>query len=163
MTPFEKWTVWGATIVMTLTGLALGAIEYLVTPADEWAVVNHPLQPWVLKAHILAAPVLVFGIGLMAARHILPRLRAASPRSGAAAAFVAVPMVLTGYLLQTLTHEGALALLGYLHLAAGTLFALASAAHARRKRASRVGTRSSEAAGTPSVAAAHPIRKRKVS
>ena len=149
MTRFEKWTVWGATIVMALTGFAVAYIEHFVTPVDEWAVVNHPLQPWLLKAHILAGPVLVFGIGLMAARHILPHLRNGvrhARASGSTAAYVIIPMVATGYLLQAITHARTLDILGWVHLAAGAVFTAASVAHALRARRRRAEAARSEGA-----------------
>ena len=139
MTRFEKITVYSSTIVVAATGFVYAGMKYLLDPADEWAVVNHPLQPWVLKLHILAAPVLVFAIGLIAARHILPHLRARAPRSlrsGLASALIIIPMILTGYLLQAVTTATALTILGYIHLAAGTLYALSSITHtlsARRR------------------------------
>ena len=143
MSSWEKHLIWWSTAAVALTGFVYAWMKYLLQPADEWAIVNHPLQPLVLKLHILVAPVLVFAIGLIASRHILAHLRArvrTGRRSGTSAALIVVPMILSGYLIQAVTHTGFLALLGYLHLAAGTVYAVASLAHAvaaRRQRRDR--------------------------
>lgn len=142
MTRFEKITVYSSTITVAVTGFVYAGMKYLMQPADEWAIVNHPLQPWVLKVHILAAPVMVFAIGLIAARHILPHLRARIPgmrglRTGISSALIVIPMILSGYLLQAVTTQRALTVLGYIHLAAGTLYAASAIGHAvsaRRRR-----------------------------
>lgn len=132
MTRFERLLLWWSTLVVALTGLAFAYFKYLVPPPDEFAVVNHPLQPVVLKLHIVTAPVLVFALGQIATRHIGARLRAAQPharRSGVIAALVLVPMVVTGYLLQVFTNAGLLTALAWSHLGLGTVFALAAAVH----------------------------------
>lgn len=132
MTRFERWLVWGSTAAVSLTGFVYAAMKYLMQPADEFAVVNHPLQPLVLKLHIITAPVLVFAIGMIALRHIWPHFRAGvkyARRSGIATAAVIAPMVLTGYLVQAVTHVPLLTALAWSHLALGTVFALGAAAH----------------------------------
>jgi hypothetical protein len=140
MTRFEKLLLWWSTAAVTVTGLVYAWMKYLVQPADEWAVVNHPLQPLVLKLHILVAPVLVFAVGMIATRHVVAHLRARTAqgrRSGTAAALVIVPMILSGYLIQTVTDSGWLTALGWVHLGTGVVFAAASAVHgvtARRRR-----------------------------
>jgi hypothetical protein len=137
MTRFEKVLTWSSTVAVAGTGLVYAWMKYMMVPADEWAVVNHPLQPIVLKLHILAGPFLIFAIGMLAARHILPQLRAGVRRariSGTSAALVIVPMVITGYLIQAVTHAGLLAVLGWVHLGAGVLYAIFSAAHALAAR-----------------------------
>lgn len=136
MTKLERILVWSSTAVVAATGIAYAAMKHLMRPADEWAVVNHPLQPYVLKLHILAAPVLVFAIGMIAARHILPQLRAglARRRSGLLTASVIIPLILSGYLLQAITHSAAVRILGWVHLALGIIFAAGALRHARRGR-----------------------------
>lgn len=143
MTRFERGFVWGSTAVVSATGIVYAVMKHLLNPADEFAVVNHPLQPLVLKLHIVSAPFLVFAIGLITARHIWPHLRGGmkyARRSGFTAALVVVPMVLTGYLVQAVTHVPLLTALAWSHLVLGALFALAALAHAvagRRRRAHR--------------------------
>ena len=137
----EKITVWGSTAVMTATGVALAGMEYLLEPADPFAVVNHPWQPAILKVHILSAPVLVFGIGMIFMRHIWPHFRTGlkkGRRSGIWSMLLTVPMIVTGYALQVLSSASWLDALGYVHFALGTAFGLGGAIHfvatRRRKR-----------------------------
>lgn len=143
MTRFERAFVWLSTLVVAATGIVYAIMKHLLSPVDEFAVVNHPLQPLVLKLHILTAPCLVFAIGLITTRHIWPNLRSGlrhARRSGLAAALLVVPMVLTGYLVQAVTHVPLLTALAWSHLVLGGVFALAAAGHAvatRRRRAHR--------------------------
>jgi len=140
VTRLERWTVWGSTVLVTLSGVIYAWMKYLLHPVAEFAVINHPLQPLLLKLHILTAPVLVFAIGLIATRHILPRLAARIPtgrRSGLVAALVVVPMIFTGYLIQAVTHVPLLTALGWSHLGLGLLFGTAAAAHALAARLRR--------------------------
>ena len=155
MNRFERWLLWGSTTVVSLTGFVYAWMKYLMTPEGPYAVVNHPLQPWVLKAHIVTAPLLVFAVGLVFMRHIWEQWRSGLRRGRASGLFTfltLVPMVLTGYLVQTVTHGGWLWWLAAIHLVTGTAYALGFAAHqgviqarhvlarrrARRMKASRV-------------------------
>ena len=146
MTRFERGFVWGSTVVVTATGTIYAVMKHLLSPVDEFAVVNHPLQPLVLKLHIVSAPFLVFAIGLITMRHVWPHLRSGvkyARRSGTAAALVVVPMVLTGYLVQAVTNVPLLAALAWSHLALGLVFGLAALVHAlagRRRRGVRPNT-----------------------
>ena len=161
MSSWEKHLMWWSTAAVALTGFVYAWMKYLLQPADEWAIVNHPLQPVILKLHILVAPVLVFAIGLIASRHILAHLRTRTRtgrRSGTSAALIVVPMILSGYLIQAITHNGFLTALGYLHLAAGTVYAAAAVAHAvaarRQRRARAAGSNDPAAPGFHGPAAA---------
>lgn len=134
MTPFERWAVWGSSILVTLTGLVFAWMKYLLTPADPFAVVHHPLQPLVLKLHIVTAPLLVFAVGMIALRHVWRHFRTGMPwgrRTGLTVALLFVPMVLTGYLIQAVTHQGWLAAMAWSHLGLGVVYALGLVAHQR--------------------------------
>ncbi|HSJ14421.1 MAG TPA: hypothetical protein VK939_08395 [Longimicrobiales bacterium] len=166
MTRFEKYLVWGSTAAVSVSGFGYAGVKYLLEPSDPFAIVNHPLQPWLLKAHVLTAPVFMFAIGLIAMRHIWPHFRARLPhgrRSGTAAALVLVPMVASGYLIQTVTHTGWLLALVIAHLVTGTLFALGAAAHKiatgarQRDAARRQAAAATEAAGS-NAAGDTPLR-----
>jgi hypothetical protein len=156
MTRFERWSVWSTSIATAVTGFVYLWMKYLMTPVDPWAVINHPLQPWVLKAHILVAPLLVFSVGMVALKHIWRHLRSArrtARRTGLTTALVLGPMVLSGYLIQSVTGEGVLRVLAIAHIATGTLYALGLLAHQvmvrRALRDSRGGV-----AAAPAAAAA---------
>lgn len=133
MTRFEKWAVWTTSAGTVLTGLFYTWMKYFMTTAEPWAVVNHPLQPWVLKAHILVAPLLLFAVGMVMTRHIWKHIRTGvreGRRSGLAAFLSLAPMALSGYLIQTATHAGWLRWLALAHIAFGLVYAAGLVAHA---------------------------------
>ena len=74
--------------------------------------IHHPLQPLVLKLHVLSAPVLVFALGVVYTRHVVRQWRSgrsAGRSSGVGIVSTLLPMVLSGYLIQTVS-AGELAL-----------------------------------------------------
>ncbi len=141
MTRFERWTVWSSAIATGLTGLGFMWTKYFVQPAEQWAVVNHPLEPWFLKLHIVAAPAFVFAVGLVATRHIIPHLRTKEPsgrRSGFIMVWTLLPMVVTGYLIQVVSRSGWTGPLAVTHIVTGCAFLLGIAGHrVRGKRGAR--------------------------
>ncbi|MBW3534774.1 MAG: hypothetical protein KY453_06075 [Gemmatimonadetes bacterium] len=147
MNPFQRRLVWSSSLLTGLTGLVYFWMEHFLQPVDPWAVINHPLQPWILKAHILVAPVMVFAIGLIAADHIWRHFRKrvrAGRRSGLVARAVLAPVVLSGYLIQAVTHQGWLAVMVWTHVGTGVLYLVALAAHHRFFR-----TKATRERGTP--------------
>jgi hypothetical protein len=130
------------------TGIGLFWTKYLITSDDPWAVINHPLQPWLLKAHILVVPALVFVLGLIATRHIWPHAKAGlryGLRSGIITTLVTVPMIVSGYLIQVITQPGWLTGIAIVHIATGFLFTIGFAAHRLRVRfRQRTGSRTTE-------------------
>ena len=150
MTRFERWSVWSSAIATGLTGLGFFWAKYLVESSDPWALVNHPLEPWLLKIHILVAPVFVFAVGLITIRHVLMHIRARIRRgrlSGLAMVWLMIPMVGSGYLIQVVSTEGWLTGLAIAHMVTGAIFLLAIAGH--RVRISSSQSRVAEANRTP--------------
>ena len=134
MNAFQRWLLWGSSLLTGVTGLAYWWMKNRMQPVDLWAVINHPLQPWMLKAHILAAPVMVFAVGLVARDHVWRHWRGgirAGGGSGLTAMWVFVPLVATGYLIQAVTHAGWLKALAWAHLATGIAFLGGLVAHHR--------------------------------
>ncbi len=132
MTPFERWAVWGTSVATFLTGVIYIWLKYLMVSDDPFAVVNHPWQPAVLKAHILVAPLLVFSIGLVTLRHVWRHLRSTTRegrRSGVLTIVVLGPMILSGYLIQALTEEGWLKAMAISHIVLGVVYGLGLLAH----------------------------------
>jgi hypothetical protein len=129
---FEAWTTHAATLLVGGTGLAYAWLRYLVRPADPFAVVNHPLQPLVQHLHVLLAPLLVFAAGLMWHQHAWGYWRQGVERhrrSGASLIFTLVPMVVSGYLIQTAVDGDWRRLWVIVHLAASGLWLLGYLAH----------------------------------
>ena len=48
-----------------ITGLVYGWLRYFVEPLDEFALVNHPAEPWWKGMHILLVPLLLMAFGLV--------------------------------------------------------------------------------------------------
>lgn len=133
MTRSEKYLVWIASAGVTLTGVVYAWMKYVMRPADPFAVVNSPLQPLVLKLHIVSAPILVFAIGMIFTRHAWRNYRErvqSGRRSGLSALVVVLPMIATGYLVEVLADASWVRVLGYVHFALGSAFAVATLVHA---------------------------------
>ena len=143
MKPFAKWLVWASSLATTLTGVVYFWMDRMMSPVDEFAVINHPLQPLVLKAHILVAPLLVFAVGVIALDHIWKYFRGTirrGRRTGLTAMWPVIPMVVTGYLIQAVTHVVWLEVVAWAHIVAGAAYALGLAAHQVALRRSRLVT-----------------------
>jgi len=86
-----------------LTGLVYGWLRYFVQPEDEFALVNHPAEPWLKSLHILLVPLLLVAFGLVFRDHIWTKIRSgaqARRRTGWVLFALFTPMVISGYLLQ---------------------------------------------------------------
>ena len=109
MSRFEAWLAHVATILVGGTGLVYAWMRYVMQPLEPFAVVNHPLQPTVQHLHVLVAPLLVFVAGQIWYRHAWMHWKKGVPqgrRSGIGLALTLVPMVVSGYLIQTTVSEG---------------------------------------------------------
>lgn len=142
MTPFERWSVWLTTAGTLITGVVYWWMKDVMTTTDPWSVINHSLQPWVLKAHILIAPLLVFSVGLITSRHIWRHYRMGvgkGRKSGVLAALSFIVLVVSGYVLQVVTGETLVRVLGWVHLGLGIIYSVGVAAHwpATRSRSAR--------------------------
>lgn len=124
MNRFQRRLLWWSTALTAASGVVYAWMKHLLEPLNEWAVINHPLQPLVLKLHIVVAPVMVFAVGLVAVNHIWALWRAGLPRgrqTGMWTAAIFGPLVFTGYLIQAVTWPLPLALLAWSHLGLGIL------------------------------------------
>ena len=132
MTPLEKWMLWVSTAVVAATGIALGWMKYFVSPEDPYAVIHHPWQPAMLKIHLVAAPFLVFALGMVFTRHVVRQWASGRPAgraSGVGLVVTLAPMVISGYLIQVTTSESWLFRAAMLHVAASLLYLAGLAGH----------------------------------
>jgi undecaprenyl pyrophosphate phosphatase UppP len=121
-----------ANLLVAGTGIVYAIMRYFLSPADEWAVVNHPWQPHVQHLHVLTAPLLVFACGLIWHRHVAGNLRRNEQRgrrSGPGMLLALVPMVLSGYLIQTTVTEWWRQVWIAMHLISSAVWILAFAGH----------------------------------
>ena len=132
MSAFERWSVRLASLAVIVTGFALLWFQYGVESPDPFAVVNHPLQIWALKGHVLAAPLFLLAIGFITVRHIWRHVvRGVRPgrRSGLLTALSLVPMIASGYGLQVVVSEGLHDALVALHIASSVVFTVGVGFH----------------------------------
>jgi len=122
---------WGLTAA---SGVLYGVLKYFVRGSDPDSRLAAPWQPAVLAAHVLAAPVAVFALGLIFRKHVLVRLlvrqREGRP-TGSLLTWSAFPLTLSGYLLLVFTGGGARRWTGWIHAGIGLLFAAGYALHPR--------------------------------
>jgi len=132
MSRFERRAVSWTSLATFLTGIGYLVLKYFVTTDDPFAVVNHPLEPWFLRAHVLASPLLVLAIGSVAVRHVWAHYRSGvktARRTGLIAALSMGPMIASGYLIQVVTGVGWLRALALVHIALGLFFGIGLAGH----------------------------------
>ncbi|MGH9870449.1 MAG: hypothetical protein ACREAA_20125 [Candidatus Polarisedimenticolia bacterium] len=133
MSRLEKVTTHTSTAIVALSGIVYGCMKYLMATDDPFAVVNHPLQPWMLDLHVLSAPVMLFALGLIAQQHILAQLARGAGRPGRTTGLIAIscllPMVATGYLIQVFTHETARLICVVVHIGTGVIYTMMFLAH----------------------------------
>ena len=126
------------TVALTaVTGIIFALMKYAMTTDDPFAVANHPLQPYMLDAHVVVAPIALFGFGLIFHSHIWRKYkRKAKPRrrSGISALSLLIPMVLSGYLLQVTTGEGFRKAMAITHWISSGVFVVAYLAHQFSRR-----------------------------
>lgn len=107
MTRLQIWYVHITLLLTTLTGAVFAVMKYFMKSDDEFAVVNHPLQPSMFSAHVLIAPLFLFALGWTFGNHIWPKYKFSTQKrkSGIASMLLIAPMVLSAYLLQIATNE----------------------------------------------------------
>ena len=152
MSGFERWLLWLSTAAVALTGIAFGFLKYFTTSDDPYAVVSHPWQPALLKLHVLSAPVLVFALGVVYTRHVVRQWRSSFGRgrpSGIGIVVTLLPMVLSGYLIQTVSSASWVFRVSMIHVAASLVYLAVLVAHqiAAWRRGGRMETSHRDAAG----------------
>ena len=120
-----------ANLVVCTTGLVYAWMRYLVTPADEWAVVNHAWQPHVQHLHVLGAPLLVFAMGLIWSAHIIGKLQNGRKNRVAGIGLTALflPMAASGYLLQIAVQPGWRQTWMWVHIVSSLMWVVAFVFH----------------------------------
>ncbi len=141
-----------ANLAVSGTGLIYAWMRYLVEPVDEWAVVNHPWQPLVQHLHVLAAPLLVFAIGLIWSVHAIAKIRNSRRvrASGLGLMALFLPMAASGYLLQVAVDPGWRRTWIWIHVASSLLWVGAFAVHQVRA----LGMKGADQSGTEVSASA---------
>lgn len=132
MTTPEKYLFITANLLVGGSGLVYGWFRYFVTSDDPYAVVNHPVQPLWQHLHIWLAPVLVLAFGHFFYQHALLYWKAGvkeGRRSGLLMLGLALPMIFSGYLLQTAVDESWRQAWIIIHVATSLLWLAGVAVH----------------------------------
>jgi len=135
MTPAQKNGFRLGFLFTLATGLSLGFVTFFVRPSDPFAVVNHPLQPWLRHMHILAGPILIFMVGWLWQDHVLAHIRRrvrTARISGWISALLFPAMAASGYLLQVTMDETWQAIWRWTHISIALIWSLAAATHILR-------------------------------
>ena len=149
MTPREAWCNHAANVLVGASGVVYGWMLYLVESTDDFAIANHPWQPFVHSLHVATAPLLVFAIGLLWSRHAWGRVRGGFKvrrKTGLVLVTLAAPMIVSGYAIQVATSESIRQAGIYLHVATSAVWLLAYAVHqvSSRTRDAKATARSAE-------------------
>ena len=132
MRTWERRLFNAAAAGVALTGFAYLWMKYVLKTDDPFALVNHPWQGAVLAWHLVLSPVLVLAFGIVLNSHVMKKLRVtgtANGPTGYASLVTFLVMVLSGYVLQVITSEPLLWAVVIVHIASGSVFTLAYAAH----------------------------------
>jgi hypothetical protein len=132
VTRTEAWLQHVSNLLVGGTGVVYAWMRYVAEPEDEFALVNHPWQPDVQHLHVIVAPALVFAVGVIWSRHVWARIRAGfRPRrpTGLVLAASLVPMIASGYQLQTAVDEGWRTAWIVVHVATSVLWMLGYLVH----------------------------------
>ena len=136
MRPWERWIQHISNLLVGGTGIVYAVMRYFMQPVDEFSVVNHPWQPHVQHLHVLFAPLLVFACGVIWQRHVMAKVRSNGRLgfSGPGLMLLFVPMVASGYLLQTTATAGWRTTWIVLHVTTSVLWIAATVIHLVRFR-----------------------------
>lgn len=120
MTTAQSYFVHLSNLLVGGTGLVYGWMRYFAEPEDEFAIVNHPLQPDLQHWHILTAPLLIFAIGMIWSPHVWKHYRRGTKggrRTGITLGLTLFPMIFSGYALQVSESQSWTTWWMWLHLA----------------------------------------------
>jgi hypothetical protein len=132
VTRAERWLFHASNVLVAGTGGVYAWMLYALEPADEYALVNHELQPTFQHLHVWFAPLLVLMAGVLWRAHVAPQLRSerrARRRSGLALLALLLPMVLSGYSIQVVSEQTWRNTWVIVHVASSVLWCAAMLVH----------------------------------
>lgn len=135
MTFMERWSLHLAVFVTAGTGALEGYLRWFGLRMGEFGPEAHPWLGAAQHAHVLAAPVLVFTLGMILRGHFSPMLQRGTREgrsSGLALALVILPMVAGGYLVQVVVDPFWRNVFAWVHGVASLTFMAVYLGHAAR-------------------------------
>ena len=121
-----------ATAAAALTGGVYGWFRYFGQRMGDFGPEPSPWQGLSQHLHVLAAPLLLFMLGVIVRGHLLLKLRNGQRegrRTGLWLGLLIAPMVLSGYGIQVVTGEGWHLALAWIHGISSLVFVLAYLVH----------------------------------
>jgi hypothetical protein len=136
MTRAQVLTMQIAVALTAITGIVFAWMKYAMKSSDPFAVVNHPLQPWMLSAHVVVSPLAVFAIGWIFGNHIAPAFANGSRKrpSGVSSMWMIAPMIASGYLMQVSTADSLRQAMAVAHWISSGAFVIAYGVHVFYRR-----------------------------
>ncbi len=125
MTRTDAWLFHISNGLVICTGLVYAWMAYFCKSDDPYAVVGHPWQPHLQHAHIILSPLLVLVLGHLWNRHAGPHLKRDTRKrrkSGIGMLLAALPMMFSGYAIQTAIEANWRMIWVIIHLVASTLW-----------------------------------------
>jgi MFS family permease len=125
VTALERWALHLSALLTGLSGLAYGWTRYFGKVQGDFGPEPHPLQGLAQHAHVLAAPLLLFALGMTVRGHFAAKLRAGTREgrfTGLGLGLFLGPMALGGYLVQVATLPGWRLGFAWVHGVASLLF-----------------------------------------
>ena len=135
MKTLERWSLHLGALLTGLSGLLYGWLRYYGRVPGEFGIEPHPLQGLVQHLHVLAAPLLLFALGMAVRGHLAAKLRAGTRegrRTGLGLGFLILPMVAAGYLVQVATAPIWRLAFAWVHGVASLLFLVVYLVHGVR-------------------------------
>ena len=108
MTPWEVRLQHLVNLLVVGTGLGYAYFKYFAHGTNAYSTIGNVNEPIFHDAHVLVVPALVFVCGLIWNSHVLRNLKTArnvKRGSGLGLIIILLPMVATGYLVQTAVDE----------------------------------------------------------
>jgi hypothetical protein len=132
---FERWSLHLGAFLTGLSGLVYGWMRYFGKVQGEFGIEPHPLQGLVQHLHVLAAPLLLFALGMMVRGHFYTKLKIGTRegrRTGMGLGFLIFPMVTAGYLVQVATAPTWRLMFAWVHGVTSLLFLSSYVGHGLR-------------------------------
>lgn len=135
MRALERWALHLGALLTGLSGLGYGWLRYYGQVQGEFGPEPHPWQGLLQHLHVLAAPLLLFALGMTVRGHLSTKLRAGTRegrRTGLGLGLLIVPMVGAGYAVQVVTTPSWRTAFAWVHGIASCLFLLSYLGHGLR-------------------------------
>jgi hypothetical protein len=131
----ERWALHLGSLLTGLSGLVYGWLRYYGQVHGEFGIEPHPLQGMAQHLHVLAAPLLLFALGMTVRGHLARKLKTGTREgrgTGLGLGFLIIPMVASGYLVQVVISPTWRMAFAWVHGVASLLFLILYLGHGLR-------------------------------